>query len=366
MIKRLVIISIIFSLLAPIIIESAQRCSLCGKPIAGRYVKFDDGEVFCIDCMEKYSRCDICGKPSRSSTKIDGKTICRECILKLDKCDNCKKPIAGKYIKYPDLNLMLCEKCANTMPKCDMCGRPDKNLSAVGHKKVCRSCLKKLSVCYICGEPIEGEYVCFDGDISKKYCRKCVDKYSKCASCGSPVGNKNVKLDDGRILCHDCYKSALFEPAHVKAIKLKTLTYMESYLGMKIQHDIKYSLQGKDYIKKKSEGLSDDLNGLFYRINDTFEIYILYGLRKKDLYQVVPHEIAHAWSAENSRSGLSLEDEEGFAQWVAYHSLGYFGYLDFRETLKEGDNVYASGLRKMLSIERNGGKQAVFNYMTKK
>jgi len=134
---------------------------------------------------------------------------------------------------------------------------------------------------------------------------------------------------------------------------------------MKIKHKIKYTLQGQDFIKQKSEGISGDINGLFYRLNDTFEIYILYGLRKKDLYQVIPHEVAHAWVAENCPHNMSLEDAEGFAQWVAYHAMGNFGYRNFRETLLVGNTVYASGLRKMLKIEKRKGIQGVFDYVTK-
>jgi hypothetical protein len=134
---------------------------------------------------------------------------------------------------------------------------------------------------------------------------------------------------------------------------------------MKLQHDIKYTLQGQNFIIDKSAGSSGDLNGLFYRHGNAYEIYVLYGLREKDLCQVIPHEIAHAWAAENCRDNLTLEESEGFAQWVAYYTLRHFGFKDFSNTLLKGDNEYARGLRMMLEIERKEGRRAVFQSLAK-
>ena len=365
MTKRILIISIILAIAIPCIVNADSKCSLCGKSITGQYVRFDDGTVYCLSCMDNNEKCSICGKPSVSLAKIDGKNICRNCLVKLDKCDNCGKPIAGRSTYFPGIDLRLCEKCLKTMPRCDMCGRPDNNLIKAGNKRICQSCYNQAAFCFICGEPIEGRYSWFDGDSTKKYCQNCISRYPECADCGAPTGKNSIRLDDNRILCRACYKEAYFSPQKVSSIKHKVLTYIESALGMKIKHKVKYTLQGQDFIKKKSEGISGDINGLFYRLNDNFEIYILYGLRKKDLYQVIPHEIAHAWAAENCPRNMSLEDAEGFAQWVAYHALGNFGYSDFRETLLEGNTMYAAGLRKMLKIEKQKGIQGVFSYITK-
>ncbi len=74
--------------------------------------------------------------------------------------------------------------------------------------------------------------------------------------------------------------------------------------------------------------MSEDINGLFYRKNDDFNVYVLYGLRKKDLIWVLAHEITHAWQAENCSDRLTTEEREGFAQWVAYHTALNFGYIN--------------------------------------
>ena len=365
MIKKITIFFLILSFLAPSVADAGNRCSLCKKQIRGKYLKFDDGQIFCLTCKDKYTQCYVCGKPSKSTVLIDSYKVCRNCIVNLDKCSNCRKPIVGRSIYFSDIDLRLCEKCSRTIPRCDLCGRPEKKLIKAGHKQICKSCYKQASFCYICKELIEGRYSWFDRDDTKKYCQMCVNRYPECANCGAPAGRNSNQLKDKRVLCSNCYKESFFNAGKVKLIKRKVQDYLESSLGITVKHKIKYSLQGQDFIREKSEGVSGDINGLFYRENDTFEIFVLYGLRKKELYQVIPHEIAHAWTSENSKRELTLEEAEGFAQWVAYHALGNFGFRDYRETLLEGNSVYAKGLQKMLNIEKRRGKKGVFEHITR-
>jgi hypothetical protein len=345
--------------------EASVRCTICGKEIKDRFVKYNDGSVYCMECAERYDHCSICGKPSVATTIADSKVICRDCLTSLDRCSFCGKALAGKYLNFPDLNLKLCEKCAVSVPRCNLCGRPDKDLISAGEMNICKSCYAKSDFCYICGSPIVGEYTWFNADSTKLYCQRCVNSYPKCSSCGAPSGRNSVKLDDGRLLCRDCYNSGYFEPASVSEVKNQVLEFMNKSLGMNVRHKVRYTLQGIDFIRETSEGISGDLNGLFYRKGDDFEIYVLYGLRRRDLCQVIAHETAHAWAAENCRSNLTLTEAEGFAQWVAYHCLEYFGHGEYGETLTKGDNEYAAGLRMMLGLEKKGGKEAVFKRLAK-
>ncbi len=360
--KRLILISILLIIVLPQLLQATDRCTICKKELTGRYIKFEDGSKYCLDCVKKYPACDICGKPSPSYIIENGKRICLECLAKMGKCSFCGKPLTGKYYSYPELGLKLCENCNKTVKRCFLCGRPGKNLILVDDKYICNACYDRLDKCHICGKPIIGEYMWFDNEGSKKYCPSCVKKYPHCANCGAPVGPYGVRLDDGRILCPDCYRTACFKPEQVSAIKGKVIDYLKSVMGIDVHHKIRFLLEGRDFIKQKSKGISNDVNGLFYRQNDNFEIYVLYGLREKELYQVLPHEIAHAWMAENCDSDIPAKEAEGFAQWVAYHALGHFGFGDYRRTLLEGESVYATGLRKMMEIEKDGGVKAVFDY----
>ncbi|MCP4583014.1 MAG: hypothetical protein GY839_15505 [candidate division Zixibacteria bacterium] len=354
-----------FILFLALAIQAAPSCSYCGKTIDGRYVKFEDGSIYCIDCIQTKIKCSFCNKPSKSTITIDDKPICRQCLTRLEHCSFCDKPLVGKYESFPDLKLNICLKCSQAVSRCDFCGKPDNKLIRADKRRICRSCYNQSDFCHTCRTPIEGEYLWFDGDESKKYCQRCVNHYTKCASCGAPSGGNSQRLEDHRVLCQDCYRAGYFDPGQIGLIKRKILAFLDSYFGMNLKHKIRYSLQGQDFIKNKSDAIGGDLNGLFYRENDKFEIYVLYGLREKDLYQVISHEIAHAWASENCRANLTLEEAEGFAQWVAYYSLIQFGYSNFGETLVDGDNVYARGLRMMLEIEKNGGHKAIFRSLAK-
>jgi recombinational DNA repair protein (RecF pathway) len=363
--KRSAIITATIILLLSAFVFAAPRCSLCGKTISGGYTKYDDGDIFCDNCVRTKPQCDLCGRPSLSLVTTGGTHICTKCLIHTNRCGICGQPITGKYVTYPELNLIVCSNCAQKIPKCDICGRPDKNLTSVGSKKLCAKCLAQAPVCAVCGEPITAGYVWFDNNRQKKYCVACTKKYAHCADCDAPVGPFGVTLADGRVLCPECYKTALFNAEQISPIKQQILGYFKSSLNMNIQHKVNYFLQGEDFLKTKSIGIQGDLNGLFFREQEQFNVYVLYGLRQNELVQVLSHEIAHAWASETYGRDLSLQTSEGFAQWVSYKTLGDFGYDDFRQTLLTGDDMYAIGLRKMLNIENSSGQAGVFNYIKK-
>jgi hypothetical protein len=149
----------------------------------------------------------------------------------------------------------------------------------------------------------------------------------------------------------------------VTPIKERVFSFVENNLGMEIKHNVSFSLQDRNYLNDKATQIHGDLNGLFYRKGDNFNVYVLYGLREKDLIAVIAHELAHAWQAENCNNKLELEDQEGFAQWTAYKTLEHFSYREFGELMVEGSTVYATGLVKMLSIEKERGAAGVFSYI---
>lgn len=279
------------------------------------------------------------------------------------KCDLCGKAISGSYNFYPDVGINVCSQCAQSKPKCDSCQRPVNEPIRVGLTRLCERCAATVERCHSCGTALLRDYNYFEGNETLKYCSGCVARYPICANCGAPSGSQATKLDDGRYLCPECRSVALFEPGLVTPIKKQVISYLDGRLGIRIEHSIKYSLQDKDFLKMKAKNTHGDLNALFYRKGDDYNIYVLYGLRKKDLIGAIAHEITHAWQAENCGSNLRHEDQEGFAQWAAYHTLLYFDYEQFAMNLRSGTSDYASGLRKMLEIEKHAGSKAVFDYI---
>jgi hypothetical protein len=232
--------------------------------------------------------------------------------------------------------------------------------------KLCDGCALKAERCYSCGDALLDSYRYFESDRSRKYCERCVSRYESCADCGAPSGPRGSGLDDGRCLCPDCRMEAIFDLSLITSIKLDVLEYLSKGLKMSVEHKIAYSIQDKPFLERKSEGLSKDINGLFYRSGHDFDIYVLYGLRKKDLIWVLAHEITHAWQAENCTDRLSIEDREGFAQWVAFRAALNSGYSQYAENMRSGESIYSSGLNRMIELEQHQGINAVFDYIKNK
>jgi hypothetical protein len=342
------------------------KCDICGKEISGRYYVSARGQNVCEECHVRYPAWASCGLVSKASIKVGGRTYCPTCYSDLKRCDLCGEIITGSYNYYPSVDLTVCPKCDRTKPKCDKCGIPANELIQVGSSKLCARCAPGTDRCHICGTALLTEYAFFEGDRSIKYCKQCLKRYPPCADCGAPSGPNATKLDDGRYLCPDCRSIAFFDSRLVTPVKEQVLTFLDRGMGMQIAHKISYSLKDVTFLEQRSKGIHGDLNGLFYRKGEDYNIYVLYGLRKKDLVGVLAHEMAHVWESENCKSDLTLEDLEGFAQWVAYHALLGLGFEQHAETLSLGSTIYAQGLRKMLEMEVKGGPGAVFDYITRK
>ena len=345
---------------------AAANCAICGSTIAGKYYISSRQQVVCVECNAKYPACSGCGLVAKSAMSVDGIAYCRECYLKLPQCDICNSRITGGYNHYPDIGVDVCSTCERYSPRCDNCKRPSKDLTEVGRSNLCQLCTVKADRCRNCGNALLRDFSYFEGNKTIKYCAACVSKYPACADCGAPSGPEGTLLDDNRHLCRDCAVVALFDPALVTPIKNTVIGYMANIMGMTVSHEITYYLKGKDFLDSKSKQNHKDLNGLFYRVGDDYNIYILYGLREKDMIWVIAHEISHAWQAENTSGNLEPEDLEGFAQWVAYNALKYSRYDTFAEILTNGNTAYSKGLRKMIEIEKNNGFKGVFEYIKSK
>lgn len=345
---------------------AAVKCDICGKEISGKYATGPDNTHYCWDCYSKYPVCSGCGKIFKSLITVGDRKFCRDCYSKIKRCDFCGEPLSRSYTMYPELGINLCPKCEASAPRCQSCNRPAKTLNRIGDTYLCDVCAAKVNRCYSCGEPLLSDYKFFEGDESRKYCDRCVKKYPKCADCGAPSGPQGTELDDGRYLCAACRSLAIFSPALITPIKRDVIGYLSGVMNMDIEHSIDYTVQDQKFLEEKSEDHNHDINGLFYRRGLDFNIYVLYGLRRKDLVWVLAHEVTHAWQAENCPQDLVSEDREGFAQWVAYHATINFGYGQYAENMRKGTGMYSRGLNKMIEMEKKSGSKAVFDYIKMK
>ena len=99
--------------------------------------------------------------------------------------------------------------------------------------------------------------------------------------------------------------------------------------------------------------------GIYTRRGLRRGIYVQSGLPRILLLQIVAHEFAHAWHGENCPLLEETLIREGFAEWVAYKILGYYGYEQKQKQMLSREDVYGSGLNWALELERNGGHNAV-------
>lgn len=342
--------------------QGALRCQLCGQEISGVYYTTADGRIYCDSCWTKHAICSQCGQLFSSVIKVDGRNFCAGCLSRIEKCGLCGKPLIGTYTHYPDLNLKVCSKCETETPRCDKCGVPSKELIKTARASLCPRCFRGAERCHSCGEPILHDFSFFEGNRDAKYCFDCTNRFPQCDNCGAPIGPSGTRLDDGRDLCPDCRAIAYFDAGLIGSVRKRVFAFATEGMGLKVSHRIDFSIVGRGFLETKAEGIHGDLNGLFRRKGDSFFIYVLYGLREKDLIGVLAHEWAHAWQAEHSIRDIPLEDQEGFAQWVAYKTLIGFGHEDFAHLMTEGDNMYARGLVKALRIEENDGTGRVYEF----
>jgi len=95
--------------------------------------------------------------------------------------------------------------------------------------------------------------------------------------------------------------------------------------------------------------------GVYARRGMRRGIYIQSGLPRMLFLQVAAHEYAHAWQGENCPVLKDALVHEGFAEWVAYQVIGYYGYPKGQERMRGREDIYGRGLKWALDIEASRG-----------
>jgi hypothetical protein len=86
------------------------------------------------------------------------------------------------------------------------------------------------------------------------------------------------------------------------------------------------------------------------------------GLTRGLLLGTLAHELGHAWQSEqlgSAANGVDTLVSEGFAEWVAYHTLSARGIHTLAGRARERQDIYGRGLERLLEIERKRGRDAV-------
>jgi hypothetical protein len=278
--------------------------------------------------------------------------------------------------------MRICTDCVQSMPRCRECDLP---MAADSLNGVCVTCSRSLLLCLACGVPVKGRYYEFDG--LGPYCEQCYHQRPPCDVCSAPLTYEHWLLSDGRMICANCHATAIYTPATAVNLynQMKELT--SERLGLTLNIPTGLALvdrnQLHEVIRQQRDPERDssfdrvqatenywDINsvleveveqtlGLYARRGMRRGIYIQTGLPRMLFLQVAAHEYAHAWQGENSptlRDGLV---HEGFAEWVAYHVLGFHDYRRGQERMLRRQDLYGQGLRWALDVEADHGYQGV-------
>jgi hypothetical protein len=189
------------------------------------------------------------------------------------------------------------------------------------------------------------------------------------------------------LICANCHTTAIYTPVEAVSLynRLKELT--GERLGLTLNIPTGLALvdrnQLREVIRLQSEpeqesspaqaraapgpsDLSSALEagaertlGLYARRGMRRGIYIQTGLPRMLFLQVAAHEYAHAWQGENIPTLHNGLMHEGFAEWVAYSVLGFYGYRRGQERMLLRQDLYGQGLRWALDQEAAYGYPGV-------
>jgi hypothetical protein len=228
------------------------------------------------------------------------------------------------------------------------------------------------------------------------------------------VNTQFYQRPDGRVLCADCHTTAVYDPAEAERLFIAIRQTVAQVLGLELiigatlhlvnrqqiaalrqtapltprlpfglghgppvtaqeprADDNPHSAthegnpsgfrnpQGEPSGLPHAEDDNPDLVGLFVHVGRLRAIYVEYGLPRIFFSEVVAHEYAHAWQAENAPLLADAELREGFAEWVAYKVMESWGCRLRLERFRARQDLYGAGLRRVLGWEAAGGVDEV-------
>jgi hypothetical protein len=284
-------------------------------------------------------------------------------------CHLCGQPLYGSFLVY-DNGLVVCQRCNTTVPHCSRCKLPSRQLKLVRGMQVCPECLQHAPVCPACHIPILGKYYLI-GDSTIPYCENCVSTRPRCDICRLPLDEhgKGYPEQNGTIYrCAACLHSAVNTQAEAERIYRETRDQLKRILTLDVAllptlHIVeRATLLG---LNQQTQALSGSqkpigpedqhLLGFFQRVNEKQDIYIERLLPETLFRAVAAHELAHAWQSVYAPSSQPQNIVEGFAEWAAYRILLALGQQQEAEHLTKRGDLYGQGLQYFINVEKSGG-----------
>lgn len=266
---------------------------------------------------------------------------------------------------------------------CSQCGsqiRPGQRYMVSSGKVFCsRQCyIQTLPECTICGKrSFTGGIYAMDHSFFA--CTDCM-KLPRCFSCQFPTRG-GTKLSADRVICPDCARTAVSDPAQAAALFQEVRDTMRFSLGIVTKHPVRLSLTDPVTLHRLSGARSGQLveQGLFrynvdvervttrdylgrktgeklYKKNEAIDIYVLDYLPKNRMEHVMAHELAHDWMTEFYPGIREEWIKEGFAEYIAWRYNRYKKRNKLNHRVENNpDPVYGEGFRRIRKIAKNRG-----------
>ncbi len=299
-------------------------------------------------------------------------------------CNLCGKGIAGRYYQYTN-GMTVCELCEQTAPRCARCRAPTSTAGATVSRRgvlLCARCSHEINHCDTCGEPILNRWSTVQELVAtpapRRYCEECMRSRPHCDLCQAPVGAGHSKLPDGQYRCalctsdlvtaesaiHTIYTEALKELGRIVSEPLRQTPPLEVVTRRRMGETRRAYANEAGLTTRIGEENAGGRHvlGFFVRSQGRPKIYVEAGLTRGLLLGTLAHELGHAWQSERLGAAAGAVDSlvsEGFAEWVAYHTLLAHGLRALASRARERDDLYGRGLMRMLSVEQSRGRGAV-------
>ena len=280
-------------------------------------------------------------------------------------CDWCGKKIASNasFLRSEDKNFCS-EKCFNQyaeslLPVCDVCGkRFTKGFTSNGKNYCSRACLETtFHECVHCHRREPSGMMLGDNRFLCDYCAQ----LPACSCCQMPLDTFAKDLGDGRSLCRECARDAIFSQSEAEKIMTELRQDLADLFKMGTSHSIDFELCTKADLKKESSGDGERELGLFIfnrktltffnrpiRNRDSYRILILKGLPPDFFRSVGAHELAHDWMEETLPHIEEPSVREGFAEYVSwlYSKKEKLDRIPWRME-QNTDPIYGDGFRQV-------------------
>ena len=280
-------------------------------------------------------------------------------------CDWCGKKISSTaaFLRSEDKNFCS-EKCFNEYaeslrPVCAVCGKRFLSGYTSNGKNYCsRACLETtFHECVHCHRREPSGMILGDGIFLCEYC----SNLPACSCCQMPLDKFSKDLGDGRSLCRECARDAIFSQSDAEKIMNSLRQELVDKYKLGTSHTIKFELCSKTDLKKESNGDGERELGLYIfnrktltffnhpiRNRETYRIMILKGLPPDFFRSVGVHELAHDWMEDNLSHIDEPEIREGFSEYVSwlYSKSEKLDRIPWRME-QNTDPVYGDGFRKV-------------------